>query len=134
MAIDEIERRLADFLNYIPYDTEEGKKDCEAIETVIDIIKDYQTIKFNYERRLNADLRAILVDLQLQIEELKIPYYCDHYKFGLNDCSELIQQKIDALEAESEKDFTDECKELDGDCTRCTHKHHCISSEYNGRH
>lgn len=107
MAIDEIERRLTDFLDYIPYDTEEGKKDCEAIEEAIGMIKDCQPIKFDYERRLKADLRAILVELQLQMEEYE-PKWVENDEQAVASCrtwedlDDIIQQKIDALEAETE--------------------------------
>lgn len=49
--------------------------------------------KADYENRLKADLKAILVELQLEIEELDTPNNGSAYM----DCVEIIQQKIDAL-------------------------------------
>ena len=49
--------------------------------------------KANYENRLKADLKAILVELQLEIEELDTPNNGSAYM----DCSDIIQQKINSL-------------------------------------
>ena len=72
--------------------------------------------KADYEHRLKADLKAILVDLQLEIEE-KEQYYQDKFlesknavhdaamggrMFGCGECKELIQEKINSLKAERE--------------------------------
>ena len=55
-------------------------------------------MKADYENRLKADLVAILVELQLEIEELKNePACCQHYKRGVNRSSDIIQQKINSL-------------------------------------
>ncbi len=54
--------------------------------------------KADYEARLKADMVAMLTDIQLEIEELKNePACCHHFVRGVNRCSEVIQQKIDAL-------------------------------------
>lgn len=60
--------------------------------------------KADYENRLKADLKAILVELQLEIEEAKIHRYDDQidkaFNLGLHIGSEVIQQKIDSLKRE----------------------------------
>ena len=68
----------------------------------------YDSFKKDYEARLKADMVAMLTDIQLEIEELYpkarktyrdgLTSYCE----GVDDSRELIQQKIDALKAESE--------------------------------
>jgi hypothetical protein len=60
--------------------------------------------KDQYEARLKADLKAILVDLQLEIEEYKSDRLVDMERDEMARIfSELIQQKINALEAETEE-------------------------------
>ena len=49
--------------------------------------------KDQYENRLKADMVAMLKELQEEIEELDTPNNNGAYM----DCSEIIQQKIDAL-------------------------------------
>ncbi len=49
--------------------------------------------KADYEARLKADMVAMLTDIQLEIEELDTPNNNGAYM----ECSEIIQQKIDAL-------------------------------------
>ena len=63
--------------------------------------------KADYENRLKADLKAILVELQLEIEEIKPleptddedwQYGCFHGLELMQDkCLKLIQQKINSL-------------------------------------
>lgn len=62
--------------------------------------------KDRYEARLKADLEAILVELQLEIEEKKfLESSCSfmdkteekNYAVYTDDISDIIQQKIDAL-------------------------------------
>lgn len=64
----------------------------------------YDSFKKEYENRLKADLKAILVELQLEIEELKPnnPNFKGYYeqKVALNKVSDIIQQKIDKLKGE----------------------------------
>ena len=70
--------------------------DCYTVEAIP---------KADYEARLKADLVAILTEVQLEIEELSTPPAYqdeDYFLMGTNRCSELIQQKINALNAESE--------------------------------
>ena len=60
--------------------------------------------KADYENRLKADLKAILVELQLEIEEMENPYTtrvsgCAQGGFerGARESQNLIQQKINSL-------------------------------------
>lgn len=61
-------------------------------------------MKADYENRLKADLKAILVELQLEIEEMENPYTtrvsgCAQGGFerGARESQNLIQQKINSL-------------------------------------
>lgn len=61
--------------------------------------------KSEYEQRLKADIVAMLTDIQLEIEELRAKKHFQYkhgQEHGLNDASGIIQQKINALKAESE--------------------------------
>lgn len=64
--------------------------DCPLIEAIP---------KADYKNRLKADLKAILVELQLEIEELDNPldYDFEGYNQCAVDCEKLIQQKINSL-------------------------------------
>ena len=60
--------------------------------------------KADYENRLKADLKAILVELQLEIEEMVNPFSTrisgcsqDGWKHGVKNCDFVIQQKINSL-------------------------------------
>lgn len=63
-------------------------------------------IKQLYENRLKADLKAVLVELQLEIEELDVSDVVPEYQDGADETREyiadLLQQKIDALKGEQE--------------------------------
>ena len=76
-----------------------------------DWTKKCRKFEADYENRLKADLEAILVELQLEIEE-KEQYYQDKFlepnnavheaamggrMFGCGECKEVIQQKINSL-------------------------------------
>lgn len=63
--------------------------------------------KADYENRLKADLKAILVELQLEIEEKKTDYDKDlkiehDIYHAYNRCSKIIQQKINELKGEND--------------------------------
>ena len=71
----------------------------------------YDSFKADYEARLKADLKAILVELQLEIEELDsragydgngMPTFSTDY-IRKKKVNELIQEKINELKAESEE-------------------------------
>lgn len=57
--------------------------------------------KADYENRLKADLKAILVELQLEIEEFEVEKENVEIRAGeccmRGACIDLIQQKINAL-------------------------------------
>ena len=75
---------------------EDYKEWLEDLPTV-DVIP-----KADYENRLKADLEAILVDLQLEIEEQKFDNHIDKdtWNSAISVCSEAIQEKINALKGD----------------------------------
>jgi predicted DNA-binding transcriptional regulator YafY len=70
------------------------EEEAEANTIALNTMRKYQQLQADYENRLKADLKAILVELQLEIEELDTPNNGSAYM----DCVEIIQQKIDAME------------------------------------
>ena len=58
--------------------------------------------KDQYEARLKADLKAILTDLYMEIEELDTPSD-DSYDACIVDCEKLIQEKINNLQVNNSK-------------------------------
>lgn len=66
-------------LEEIDMDSDKRDKDCPLVEAIP---------KDQYKTRLKADLKAILVELQLEIEESCICTY---------EVNKLIQQKINSL-------------------------------------
>lgn len=62
--------------------------------------------KADYENRLKADMVAMLTEIQLEIEDLYPEHQCTGELTGFADAIEtiipIIQQKINALKAESE--------------------------------
>jgi FtsZ-binding cell division protein ZapB len=101
MTIDDIIQGLNETIiicNSV-YDFDHNK----YIDEAKDKIYKYQRLQADYEQRLNADLMAILTEIQLEVEELKKePSHCHHYERGIRYSSEIIQQKINDLKAESE--------------------------------
>ena len=73
-----------------------GIGDNKNIDAITEAIKN----STDYKQRLMADLEAILVELQLEIEEKGIDLWDNGWYFTYNG---IIQQKIDDLKAESEK-------------------------------
>lgn len=71
----------------------------EAKDVLVDTARKYQMVRVDYENRLKADLEAILVDLQLEIEELDP--MGNEWSDSLDACNELIQQKINELKGET---------------------------------
>lgn len=63
-------------------------------------LKHRRMFEADYENRLKADLKAILVDLQLEIEESENCGKAFH--LGLQMASNIIQQKINGLKTEIE--------------------------------
>jgi hypothetical protein len=84
----------------------------EARHCAIDTMHKYQKMQADYENRLKADMVAMLTELQLEIEEIRLdrPLMSKGYEcYGFEDktpteiqqeCSEIIQQKIDKLKGE----------------------------------
>ena len=68
-------------------------------EAAQDIICKYQQLQADYENRLNADMVAMLTEIQLEIEKQKRDElsYQHIWNHPLNVCISIIQQKIDAL-------------------------------------
>jgi hypothetical protein len=74
-------------------------KDCRI---AIDNAPTVETIPKNqYEARLKNDMVALLTELQLEIEEF-MGTISPNYDEAAQDISKVIQQKINALKAESE--------------------------------
>ena len=69
----------------------------EAKDIAVETMRKYQKLQADYETRLKADMTAMLTDIQLEIEELDTANNNRSYM----NCSDIIQQKIDALKAES---------------------------------
>ena len=85
-------------------------KDCRI---AIDNVPTVEAIpKADYEARLKADLKAILVELQLEIEEIKIDNNVPSgfepvsktsaFYEGVSASSKIIQQKINKLKGDQE--------------------------------
>lgn len=72
----------------------------ETLKYAIETMRKYQQLQADYENRLKADLKAILVELQLEIEESENCGKAFH--LGLQMASKIIQQKINALRGEEE--------------------------------
>jgi hypothetical protein len=79
-------------------------------------VEAYDSFKEDYENRLKADMVAMLTDIQTEIEELRLdrPLMSRGYEcYGFEDktpteikkeCSDIIQQKIDALKADGSEE------------------------------
>lgn len=83
----------------------------ELTNNIISIVRENYIPKADYETRLKADMVAMLTEIQLEIEELDsragydgngMPTFSTDYirKKKVND---IIQQKINALKAETEE-------------------------------
>ena len=99
--------KFLDKLLYMGY-MDEQKSEVEEVANnmIVEAIP-----KADYETRLKADLKAILVELQLEIKELfwdnRYDVWLDNqYYIGksdmLEEVDEVIQQKINALKGENE--------------------------------
>ena len=78
------------------------KESAAEIDSKLDksiYVKEHYISKADYEARLKADLKAILVELQLEIEELQ-GKYSPYYDEASQHTSELIQQKINSLKGD----------------------------------
>ena len=94
----------------------------QALDIAIDTARKYQMVRADYEARLKADLEAILVELQLEIEESENCGKAFH--LGLQMASNIIQQKINELKQESTtKTDKVDCKHTD--CNNCVNHKYC---------
>ena len=73
-----------------------------SINVAIDTMHKYQMFQTKYVERLKADLKAILVELQLEIEELDVSDVVPEYQDGAEETKEyianMIEEKINSLE------------------------------------
>ena len=69
----------------------------DARDVAIDTMRKYQMMQADYEARLKADMVAMLTEIQLEIEELDPNPELSTYYAAIDDCSNLIQQKINSL-------------------------------------
>jgi hypothetical protein len=79
---------------YVGFDNE----DNNAIETALDTMHKYQQLQTEYENRLKADMVAMLTDIHLEMESLRFGQ--PPRKYVVDECLDVIQQKIDALKGE----------------------------------
>ena len=85
--------------------------DCQGyIKEAIDTLCKYQQMQADYETRLKADMVAMLTEIQLELDEMKItkvrsagfaPYSKDPFRRGVNCSKDIIQQKIDKLKEQT---------------------------------
>jgi len=76
---------------------------------ILRYLAEYRLMQADYENRLKADLKAILVEIQLELEETAKDAHINAFMNGYKDmylngisasaikCSEVIQQKINSL-------------------------------------
>lgn len=85
---------------------EEGTKNVS--NDVLAIVREDYIHKADYETRLKADLKAILVELQLKFEENTVRWYVGRVDGKSDDVvlmetiNDIIQQKIDKLKGEED--------------------------------
>lgn len=82
----------------------------ECIAVAVDTMRKYQMFQDKYTERLKADMVAMLTEIQLEIEEKAIRkqgvdsgFEYDYEFIQSEEVVEIIQQKINALKAESEE-------------------------------
>lgn len=102
-TIDKHKKHLLDIMDSMPDDACGDWRDSLAY--AIDTMRKYQQLRADYENRLKDDMVAMLRFLWNDIENLDAPI-CD---YASSDCiskwqvHEIIQQKINAIKAESEE-------------------------------
>lgn len=93
---------LSEDVGVVPKDFVEFLEEAPTVEAIP---------KTDYENRLKADMTAILEEIQLELDEMKIakvrsagfaPYSKDPFRRGVNCSKEIIQQKIDSLKGDKE--------------------------------
>lgn len=83
--------------------------DIQGEMNLEDFIRQYAEVimeqfKADYEARLKVDMVAMLTEIQLEIEEVKTQSGFDEAWDGaVKQCSEIIQQKINALKEKGEQ-------------------------------
>ena len=89
------------------YEAIKTQQECvsKTIDTLWKMAQKYQQLQADYENRLKADLKAILVELQLEIEEcVDGAEGSPQFEHGVTTARvqvvEIIQQKINELEGE----------------------------------
>ncbi len=65
----------------------------DLTNTIISIVRENYIPKADYENRLNADMAAMLEDLNLEIDEM----FTRRIDYTVDRIQDLIQQKINAL-------------------------------------
>jgi hypothetical protein len=101
MTIEEIMYRLqamttmCTFQDAVGHDLsqKEIKLYNQAKDQAIDTMRKYKQLQADYEARLKADMVAMLTEIQLEIEELDTA----NNNWSYMNCSDIIQQKINAL-------------------------------------
>lgn len=108
-------KRAIKILKYIVYDywlhesDEQGYSNLPTAEDEIEACKFALDFIEGYEQRLKADMVAMLTEIQLEIEEKSIIDYDEALYDGgecvisISEINDIIQQKINALKAESEE-------------------------------
>lgn len=79
-----------------------------AKDVLVDTARKYQMMQADYETRLKADMVAMLTDIQLEMESLRFGQ--PPRKYVVDECLDIIQQKINALKAESEPQESEDNK------------------------
>lgn len=86
--------------SFVIGNTDDDRQHNDILEMTIDTMRKYQQLQADYENRLKADLKAMLTDIKAEIVNV---YACNNEaKFIRMTCRDIIQQKINALIAESE--------------------------------
>ena len=106
MTIDDmydwLYRLKSELVVYMPREWHEPMRN--SIQSAIVFSRKYQMMQADYENRLKADLKAILVELQLEIEELDLKDSVSDYQKRAEETREyianMIEQKINELEGE----------------------------------
>ena len=108
MTIDEA-IKIVRTMHY-PTNGDNEKERDTAIMLLLDIARKYQKIQADYEKRLKADMVAMLADIQLEIKQNQIIAPQDsfydkkldgQFNRGISKASEIIQEKINALKEDT---------------------------------
>ena len=109
MRLIDADKAISDYAHYgishsyDAYDLEDIMNECPTIEAIPVTEKAFEMFETDYKNRLKADLKAILVELQLEIDklpnhELQSSDWKQGFTHGLADVQEkVIQKKINEL-------------------------------------